>query len=510
MNDNKKIVKNTIILNIRMIITIIIGLYTSRVVLLQLGADDFGLYSVVGGIVLLMGFLSTTMLTTTYRFIAIEIGKGEYGDTNKIFNTSLVIHLSLALVLLIIGKTIGVWYINNYLNVAAEKIPDALFVLHFSILAASFSIVSTPFQGLITANEKFSVRAGIEIIRAVLTLVLVLLLVMYIGNKLRAYAILMTIVMTIPPILFIIYCRIKNKEVVKWKLNKVKADYVDMFKFSGWIMIGAVAFIGVRQGAALVLNVFFGTAINAAFGISYRIFNYITMFVMNLNQAVVPQIMKSHSSGNSERSLSLVYKISKYAFFIMLLPAVPILLSINSILILWLKEVPLYTRQFAILMIVNGLISSTASGFDAAIQATGKIRKTQICYSTIMLLTLPISYIMFKMNYPPYTISAITIGSNLIYRVIHMKILSEITKFRIFTYLSNTILPVFIVSLVIIPQIYLRSFFGQDLVSVLLFSIISVLMVLVAIYYGGLSKIERNTITNQIKRKLTYFRGVKI
>ena len=500
MNENKKIAKNSLILYIRLIITTVIGLYTSRVVLLQLGADDYGLYAVVGGIVLMMNFLGPTMLATSYRYIAIEIGKGENGDTNKVFNTSLVIHLFLALVFILIAETIGVWYIHNYFNVAAEKIPDAIFVLHFSVLATVFSITSTPFQGLITANEKFLARVTIEIIRAVLKLGFVLLLVLYIGNKLQAYAIIMTIIMVIPAILFVIYCKVNNKDVGKWKLIRVKSDYWDMFKFSGWIMIGAIAHMGVRQGAAVIINLFFGTILNAAFGIATQVNNYIMMFVKNLNQAAVPQIMKSHSSGDSERSLNLVYYISKYAFFVMLLPAIPIMLSIDSILVLWLKEVPEYTKQFAILMIINGLIGCTASGFDAAIQSTGKIRKPQIWYSTIMLLTLPIAYLLFKLNYPPYIITVITIGATITNLIVQMKILTKITKFKIIHYLSHTIYPVFIVSIVTLPQIFLRSLFGQNITGVLIFSIISVSLILLTIYIVGLNRNERNTINIQLKK----------
>lgn len=494
MNENKKIAKNSLILYIRLVITTVIGLYASRIVLLQLGADDFGLYAVVGGIVSMMSFLSTTMLATSYRYIAVEIGKGENGDTNKVFNTSLVIHLILALVLVVIAETVGVWYINNYLNVAAEKIPDALFVLHFSVLTTVISIASVPFQGLITANEKFLARATIEIIRAVLKLGFVFLLVLYIGNKLRAYAILMTVVMTIPPILFFIYCRVKNNEVVKWKLNRLKSDYWDMIKFSGWIMIGAIAHIGVRQGAALIINLFFGTLVNAAFGIASQIYNYIQMFVKNLNQVAVPQIMKSYSSGDSERSLNLVYNISKYAFFLMLLVATPILLSIDAILVLWLKEVPVYTKQFAILMIISGLIGITGSGFDGAAQATGKIRKIQIWYSVIMLSTLPIAHLMFKLHYPPYIITVITIGATITNRIVQIKILSDITEFSIPHYLSHSILPLIMVSLVTLPQILLRNLFGQNIIDLLIFSILSFVLCLLTIYLFGLRKTEKDVV----------------
>ncbi len=219
MGENKKIAINSGILYLRLIITTVIGLYTSRIILLQLGAKDYGLYAVVGGVISMMNFLNTTMLATTYRYLAVEIGKGEKGNPNRIFNTSLVIHLSLTVVLVIIAETLGVWYIHNYLNVAPEKIPDALFVLHATVIATIFTIVSIPFQGLITAQEKFIVRAGIETIRAILKLGLIFLLIYYTGNKLRAYSIIMIFVMAVPPVLYWLYSQAKA-EILQISLSE--------------------------------------------------------------------------------------------------------------------------------------------------------------------------------------------------------------------------------------------------------------------------------------------------
>jgi len=499
MSENKKIAINSGILYLRLIVTTIIGLYTSRIILLQLGANDYGLYTVVGGIISMMNFLNTTMLATTYRFIAVEIGKGEKGNPNKIFNTSFVIHLALTIVLVIIAETGGVWYIHNYLNVAAEKIPEALFVLHTTVIATIFTIVSIPFQGLITAKEKFIIRAGVEIVRALLKLGLILLLVYYTGNKLRAYSIIMIFVMIIPPLLFYLYSRLKEYEIIKWKFNKNKEDYINMLNFSGWVVIGAGAHIGVRQGAAILINLFFGTVVNAAFGIASQVYNYIQMFVNNLNQAAVPQIMKSHSAGNNERSMNLVYSMSKYAFFLMLFPAVPILLSMDIILKLWLKEVPEYTSQFANIMIINGLIAMTGSGFDAAIQATGDIRKMQIWFSSLMLLSLPIAYVLFLNGLPPYYITIILLGATIVMRVVSIRILSELTSFKVGIYLKRTILPVLLVSILIIPQYFIRKFFAHDLMGTIIFSLISIILIIPNIYYLGLNKEERRKIINGIK-----------
>ncbi len=503
MNENKRIAKNSLVLCIRLIITTFVGLYTTRLVFIELGTDDYGLYAVVGGIVSMMGFLSTAMLATSYRYISVEIGKGDNGNPNKVFNTAFIIHLILALIFIIIAETIGVWYIKNCLNVTLSKVPDTLFVLHFTVIATVFSIASVPFQGLITAKEKFLVRVSIEIIGAFLKLGFVLLLILYVGNKLRAYAIIMAIVIALPSLIFFMYCWIKEKEVVRWNFNKQKSDYNDMFSFTVWIMIGTIAHMSVRQGGALIVNLFFGTVLNAAFGIASQIYNYTMMFVRNLSQAAVPQIMKSHSSGNSERSLTLVYKISKYAFFIMLIPAIPILLSVDSILSLWLKEVPEFTKQFTVLMIINGLIGVLGSGFDAAIQSTGKIKKAQIWYSIIMISTLPIAYLMFALRFPPYAITIVTMVATIINLLVQIEILSGLTDFKVVEYFSNTIKPVFFVSMITVLQVFLRVFFGQDFFDLIIFSFISVVLSLFTVYLVGLTKNEKNIINNYlIKIKL--------
>jgi Na+-driven multidrug efflux pump len=498
-SDNyKKIASNSIILYFRLIITTIIGLYVSRVVLLQLGVDNYGLYAVVGGIVYMMNFLNTTMLATTNRFVAVEIGKGENGNINKILNTSFIIHIILALLLIITAETVGRWYINNYLNITNNRIPDALFVLHFSVIATVFSIISLPFQGLITAKEKFTTRSIIEIISALLKLIFISLLTLYLGNKLRIYSMLMTITILVPTLLFILYCVLKDKESVRWKFNQNISDYKVMVKFSGWMMLGTTAQIGVRQGVALMLNFFFGTVINASFGIASQVFNSVMMFVQNLNQAAVPQIMKIQSSGDKEKSISIVYHISKYVFFVMLLISVPFLLSIDTILSLWLKEVPIYTKQFTILMIINGLVGSVGSSLGVPVHAQGDIKKTQIWYSLLLLAVLPIGYLMFKIGYPPYIITIITIGATLTNVVVQTIITAEKTVFKIKDYLFKSIFPILMVTLSVLPHIILRRYFGVKLIDILSFSLLSVCLMIVSIYFFGLNFDEKRIIKNQL------------
>lgn len=499
MNDNKKIAVNTTILYFKLLINIILGLYTSRLVLQALGAEDFGLYAVVGGIVSLMNFLGTTMIATSYRFIAVELGKGEKGNPNKIYNTVLIIHIILALLLLAIGETIGIFYIENFLNVPPEKIGDALYVLHWSLIATIFVVLSIPSNGLIVAKEKFVFISIIETTSTILKFIAIIYLAYYNGNKLRMYAIIMAIFNVFIPICYTIYCHFKEYKTAKWHFNKSTKDYKEIIKYAFWIMLGATACIAQTQGAAILINRFFTTITNAAFGIASQVNNYVLMFVRNLSQATVPQIMKSYSAGNQERSMTLVYNLSKYSFFLMLLPTLPLLISINAILKLWLGDVPKETNIFTNLMLINGLVGTLGGGFDACIQSTGKIRKNQIGFSLISVLLIPITFILYKLNMPSYSIAATNIVTSIAIILFQMKILITATSFKVSEYLRITLFYILKVLVIVIPiSLILYKTFSDSIHDTFIKIAICGISILLSIYYLGLSAEEKQIITKII------------
>lgn len=313
---NNKIIKNTIILYIKLIVTTVVGLYSSRFILKALGIDDYGLYVVIGGVVTIMNFLSTVMTTTSYRFITVELGKGDKGEPQLIYNTIRLIHIFLAIFLLLLGETIGVHYVNHYLNVEVDKIPDALYLLHWSVITSAVSLLAIPSTGLIIAREKFLFTSIMEIARTFLKLFLVIILTFYMGNRLRLFAVIAFIYTSIAPISTILYCKMKEPFLTKWKLNLNFKIYKHIFSFASWTMLGAGSTIAQGQGVSIVLNVFFTTIVNAAYGLAVQVNGYVMMFVRNLGQAAVPQIIKSYSIGNSSQSLSLVYQLSKYSFLL--------------------------------------------------------------------------------------------------------------------------------------------------------------------------------------------------
>ena len=502
MNDNKKIAFNTLILYAKLIITIVISFMVSRYVLKALGASDYGLYNVVGGVVAMMNLLATSMVATSYRYIAVELGKGEKGNVNKVYNTILAIHVALAGLLVLIGETIGIYYIHNYLNVATEKIPDAIFVLRLSVLATVFTVVSVPADGLIIAKEKFVYTAILKIFTSLLTLLFVIYLDYYAGNRLRVYAIIMAVIHLMTPIGYQIYCWIKIPDCVRFKLNKNKKDYKEVLSFTGWMFIGTVACIGRIQGAAMIINLFFGTVLNAAFGFASQVSQATGMFTSTLRQAAVPQIMKNQSAGNQDRSISLVYSISRFSFLLMMLPAMPLLFCMQDILKLWLKNPPEYTNIFASLLLINGLIANLRSGFDASIQATGIVRKNQIGYSIINIMILPVMYVLYKFGAPPYINVVVMIGSSVATLVFQIYIMKTLTNFDLKIYAAKTLWPAFkVMILVLIPMFALQRVYDNSLVEMFVFSGIVFVVTILAVFFAGLIAPEKNAVVDFCKRK---------
>jgi len=494
MKDNTKILKNSGILYIKIVVTSIISLFTSRIVLQSLGVSDFGIYNVVGGIVVMANVLNTALVSTTFRYIAFEVGNGDLKRTNKVFNISLILHIVLAFILVLLAETLGLYYIYNKLNVPLERIDDTVFVFHFSVLAIAFSIVSIPFQALITAQEKFSVPAIIEIISVLLKLSVAIVLLYYIGNRLRVYAVLMAIIMAIPTILYVFYSYKKYRFIISWNFQRDKSKYKEMVGFSGWILLGASASIGQIQGAALIINLFFGTILNASFGLASAINSIVLVFSRNLGQAAIPQITKSYSIGNTERTIQLVCYISKYSFFLMLLPALPILLETDFILKLWLKNVPEYTTIFCQLMIINALVTCLGSSIPSVVQATGKIKYFQIIGSTISLLSLPIAYLLFKFGYPSYSILVVYIVSSLINVIVSQILLRYLINFDVKTFMKIAYLKILYVAVLISPLFFVRDLFPDNINRFILLSIVSVVWFFIAVYIVGINKKEKELI----------------
>ena len=507
MNDNKRIAFNSIIIYVRLCIVSLITLILSRVVLDALGASDFGLYSVVGGIVLLLNVLNSSMASTTYRYLAYELGKGPEGNTNRIFNTSFIIHVCFATAIIIIGTPIGDLYISHYLNVPEGSFGDAHFVFHLSILAAALNTMLVPFQGLLVAYEKFSANAIIDILTNLLKLIVILLLIYSDTNRLRLYSGIMLGYTAVNCMAYVLYCRKKHKDVVSFHFYRGKKLYKEMISFSGWTLFGAAANVGKTQGSAVVINYFFGTLVNAAYSVAHQVEMFVLMFARSLNSAAVPQTTKSYSAGNMDRSIRLTSYVSKYTFILMALISFPVMIEMDFLLGIWLKEVPAGASTFCKLAILCNLLGCLGEGIPNLINACGKIKGYQVMVHTILLSGLPIAFLLYKAGTNMYTIVIVFCVINFVNSFVKLIMLHRVVEFNVLSFMRISHLRVLFMSipLVVFYNIYVEYVHPQNIYGHIIGLFSAVVFFGLVVITTGLDHSEKikakNLIANKLRKK---------
>jgi len=461
-----------------------------RLVIQSLGTSDYGLYTVIGGIVLMLVFLNNVMMASTYRFIAFELGAKNLEGVNKVFNISLLIHLCIGLFIFILAESFGVYYVMRQLVLEPEKINDALFILRLSAYATIANVVSVPYQGLLVAKENFSTTAKIEVLRSFLGLIVALIIFYYGGNKLRLYAILISFINIVSPYIFFTYCNKYHKDLVRWAIQKDREKYKEMLSFSGWNMLGAAASVAKNSGAALVVNGFFGTVLNASYGIANQVGTLVQVFSMSLGQATIPQITKSYSGGDSDRTVNLTIYLSKYIFFLMMIPALPLLLETEFILSLWLGDLPPYAATLTRLTIINVMIHHLG-GVDAITAAVGKIKYFQIVLSTLSLLSIPVSVFLFKLGFFPPTILYIFLISSLINLVFSLLLLKKLINFNVLHYINLVHKRIFYVFILVGWLFFVKEYFEEGWMRFAMMVFSSLIILGVSIYMVGLEQREK-------------------
>lgn len=490
--NSKRIAKNTLLLYVRMLLIIIVGLYTSRIVLKTLGVSDYGIYNVVGGIVSMLAFLNSAMVAASQRFISFELGTGDYGRLKKVFCTSVSIHIALAVIILLVAETIGLWFVNTHLNIPPERMTAANWVYQCSILTLILTVVSVPYNSCIVAHEHMKAFAYVSIVEAVLKLLIVYILLMGNIDKLILYAILIVVVAFIVRMIYGVYCKRHFEEcsyrfVFDYKLFK------EMFAFAGWSVIGNLGFSFKDQGSNIILNLFFGTTVNAARGIAMQVNGIVSNFSSNFTMALNPQITKQYAAGNVEASRILVYAGCRYSFYLLLLIAIPVMVNRDYLLNLWLGNVPEYTSQFLMLALISALINVMASPLVNALQATGKIKVFQIAICIIMLCELPLAYLILSGGGKPYmamypTVLVMLVG--LFARFVILKRLIPAYRLRYFTFCivgRNLLIGIICFFL----SQWIHAHFPENFVCFLLTSMLAFGISLVTIGLIGLSIGER-------------------
>lgn len=503
---NKRIAKNTLFLYFRTLFTMAVSLYTSRIVLETLGVDDFGIYNVVGGIVMFLSFLNTSMANATQRFMNVELGKNDKAGIKRIFSNALIIHFVIALIIVLLVETLGIWFLNCHMNISLERLKAANYVLQFSIATMVTTVISVPYNAAIIANEKMSAFAYISIIEVSLKLILVLLLVYSPVDKLITYSGLMFSVSLIIRLIYGSYCK---KHFEECKDVKIKPDIKiikQMMSFSMWTIIGALASIGHGQGISIVMNFFFGVVINAAFGIANQVNQVVSNFVNNFMTALNPQIVKTYSANQLQEMHKLIARGCRMGFFLVLFFVVPITIETSTLLKLWLKEVPDYTVDFVRLVLIITLFNSFSSPLSAAQGATGNIKNYQIVLTTLGLLHIPLAWLCFIQGLNPNYAMYVYLGIVILEQSFRIVFVSRSISMHILPFVKELLFRCGTVCCLsfLIPAI-LHLYLPNGIIISFLICIIGALNVVLFVFFIGIDKSERQGLVKMIKYKITKY-----
>lgn len=504
MSSNKTIAKNTLVLYGRMFFNMAVSLYTSRVVLEVLGVTDFGIYNLVGGVVVLFSFLNGAMSTATQRFLNIEIAGGHRPRIRSVFSMSLNIHLLICLVVLFLAETVGLWFLNDRLIIPADRLHAANWVYQLSVLTTLIQIAKVPFNAIILAKERMSFYAFMGIAETSLRLLIVISLPHFINtDPLITYSSLVFVLSIISALAFFVFCRRKFSIETVYSFEKDRNLFLKLTSFSSWSLMGQVSVLSANQGVNMLLNLFFGVVVNAALGIANQVNGAIYAFVSNAQVAFNQQITQSYASGRYDRHVTLVLQASRFSFYLMMIVAAPILMSTDFILNIWLGgNVPKYAADFTRIIVLSSLISAIAGPFWMSAYAVGDIRNYQLIISAIVILNLPIAYILLHLNYAPTSIIALKLFLDtivLIFRFFYFKTSLNL-KIAVIKTTVFRILSLFMV--VICVLIGAQIFEVKDIVGFLRNSVILELILLGCIFSIGLTKNESHKVINYLKIKL--------
>ena len=506
MTNTARIAKNTLMLYFRQILILLVSLYTVRVVLNTLGAEDYGIYNVVAGVVTMFGFLSGAMAAASQRYFSWALGRGDTEELSRVFRMTVTVYALIALLVAVLAETLGLWMLETRLVIPAERMTAARWVYQFSIVTIIFSVMTAPYMSLILSHERMEVYAAASVLEAVLKLVIVFVLYANIGDALIVYGALTLIVTALNTGIYRRYCRRHFAESA-FKLYWNTALFKELLGFTGWFFFSTCSGTVRDQVVTVLFNVFFGPAVNAAQGIAQRISSVSQTFAQNFSAAARPQIVKTYAAKDYAQTAQLVHHSCKTAYFLTLLIAVPVLFNADSILRLWLTEVPAHTVRFTQLVLISALAESLSLTMSSANQATGKVKWYCLCLGGVTLLTIPVIYVFLKTGFTPESVYVVLIAARWVLVAVRMCFLHNIPGFSVTVFVKKVVLRVLAATLcafacvwciarfvpVWTQAVYLRLFIQAAL---------QVLCTGIAIVAVGFSRHERQTLIHILQTKL--------
>lgn len=497
-DNSKRIVKNTFFLYFRMLFLLGVGLFTSRVILSSLGAQDYGIYNVVGGFISMFSIFQAGLTSATQRFITFELGKGDFKALRDTFSSCVIIYMMIAVIIFVVAELLGVWFLENKLTIPVDRLYAARWVFQLSLVTLMIGLISTPYNALIVSHERMGTFAWISIYEALAKLAVAYQIYVTSYDKLIVYAIMLCLVQISVRFIYNFYCGRNFKESkVVFKFNKDRIKKI--YSFTGWAMFGGLASIGFTQGLNVLLNMFFNPIVNAARGIAVQVQGIINGFVLNFQTAINPQIVKSYAKGDSDYMFKLIFASSKFSFLLLYIMSLPVMLEAETLLTLWLKKVPDYTPLFFRLIIVTTMIDGISNPFMRAVDATGKIKKYQITVGGILLMIVPISYFVLKLGGAPYTVFIVHIVMSFIAFTVRLFLVRQLINYSILEYWKNVLSRILLIAFLSASlSLFVRSGMQASLLRLIVISIFSVLVVSLLSYKIALLPAEKIFIKSKI------------
>lgn len=499
-SSNKQIAKNALALYLRMFLTMLVGLYTSRVILKALGVEDYGIYNVVGGFVSMFSLISGSLASSVSRFLTFELGRGDMDKLKRVFNTSIFVLMGLAVIVLVATETFGIWYLNNKMVIPEVRMTAAIWCFQLSLVTFIVKLINQPYTAAIIAHERMDIYAYLAILDSILKLLICFAVLHSPIDRLIFYAILLCCVSLINQTVYVIFCKLKFEECT-FHLMFDRSLFKEMFGFAGWNFIGSSAAILTSQGSNLLLNWAGGPVVNAAYGIANTVSGLIATFVNNFTQAFTPQITKRYAAREYDSLMQLLIYGSKYSYFLMFIIALPIMLTAEFLLHLWLGQVPEHSVWFVRFIILGNLFDAISRPVVNAKNATGRIRNYQIVVGGILLLVLPLAYVLIRLGLPVESVTAAAAVISFIAVLARMYMLrGDFPSWSSSIFFKTVVIRVLVVSVIaaILPlagHIIIPDGWTNFIVTCAL----SFMSAVVCVLYIGCNKSERELIVSKVK-----------
>ena len=498
-STNKQIANNTIMLYIRMAVIMIVQLYTSRIILDALGISDYGLYNVVGGIVVMFGFINTTLSASTQRYITFELGGGDLEKLKSVFRSSIQLHIIIAILIAVVCEPVGLWLIFNKLQIPEGQLNTTIWVFQISIATFVMSVLTVPYNATIIAHERMSIYAYISVIEVLLKLASVYILLLVNNNRLIIYSLMGLFISSGIRSFYMMYCK-KHFEESHYTHIVDKGQLKEMLNFSGWNLVAHIASVLNTQGLNILLNIFFGPTVNAARGIAVQVQVALNQFCTNFLVAVNPELTKSYAAGEYEKSISLMHRASKFGFYLLLMVTLPFFWEADAILGIWLKQVPQDTAIFIKILLLCLLIWAFTNPMTTVAYATGHIKRLNTVCGVIVVIALPISWLVLKQGSPAYSVFLVVLILEIISLIARMIIVRSVIHFSVTNFIKDVFVRSFVVALSssILPC-FLHYYLNQSIYHSIIVCVSAVLSVIISSFYLGMNSVERAFIISMVK-----------